>query len=170
MMTPDPIALPQTASVFDAAQTMRDASIGDVVVLNDDRVCGIVTDRDSVVRAIAAGRDPRSTKLVDICSRELTTLRAEDNIGTAVQLMREHAIRRLPVVKNGRPVGMLTLGDLAIEDDSKSALADLSAARPPTCDRRRLVGHASSRGVSRPARPYPDPEEGQAMMRKRSRQ
>ncbi len=130
MMTPDPIALPQTASVFDAAQTMRDAGIGGVVVLNGERVCGIVTDRDIVVRGIAAGRDPRSTKLADICSRELTTLRPEDNIGTAVGLMREHAVRRLPVVKNGRPVGILTLGDLAIEDDSKSALADLSAAPP----------------------------------------
>ena len=60
----------------------------------------------------------------------MTTLRPEDNIGTAVGLMREHAVRRLPVVKNGRPVGILTLGDLAIEDDSKSALADLSAAPP----------------------------------------
>ena len=90
MMTPDPIALPQTASVFDAAQTMRDASIGGVVVLNGERVCGIVTDRDIVVRGIAAGRDPRSTKLPDICSRELTILRPEANIGTAVGLMREH--------------------------------------------------------------------------------
>jgi len=130
MMTPDPIALPQTASVFDAAQKMRDASIGDVVVLDGERVCGIVTDRDIVVRAIAAGRDPRSTKLADICSRGLTTLRPEDNVGTAVRLMREHTVRRLPVVENGRPVGILTLGDLAIEEDSESALADVSAAPP----------------------------------------
>jgi CBS domain-containing protein len=130
MMTPDPIAFPQTASVFDAAQKMRDASIGDVVVLDGERVCGIVTDRDIVVRAIAADRDPRSTKLADICSRGLTTLRPEDDVGTAVRLMREHAVRRLPVVENGRPVGILTLGDLAIEADSESALADLSAAPP----------------------------------------
>src|SRR5215471_18397416 len=130
MMTPDPIALPQTASVFDAAQTMRDASIGDVVVLNDDRVCGIVTDRDIVVRAIAAGRDPRSTKLTDICSRELTTLSPEDSVETAVRLMRQRAVRRLPVVKGDRPVGILTLGDLAIEEDGESALADVSAAPP----------------------------------------
>lgn len=130
MMTPDPIALPQTASVFDAAQTMREASIGNVIVLDGQRVCGIVTDRDVVVRAVAAGRDPRSTSLADICSRELTTLRPEDNVGTAVRLMREHAVRRLPVVKNGRPVGILTLGDLAIEEDSESALADVSAAPP----------------------------------------
>jgi CBS domain-containing protein len=130
MMTPHPIALPQTASVFDAAQKMRDASIGNVVVLNGQKVCGIVTDRDIVVRAIATGRDPRSTKLADICSRELTTLSPEDNVETAVRLMREHAVRRLPVVKDDRPVGILTLGDLAIEEDSESALADVSAAPP----------------------------------------
>jgi CBS domain-containing protein len=130
MMTPDPIALPQTATVFDAAQKMRDASIGNVVVLNGQKVCGIVTDRDIVVRAIATGRDPRSTKLADICSRELTTLSPEDNVETAVRLIREHAVRRLPVVKDDRPVGILTLGDLAIEEDSESALADVSAAPP----------------------------------------
>jgi CBS domain-containing protein len=130
MMTPNPIALPQTASVFDAAQKMRDASIGNVVVLDGQTVCGIVTDRDIVVRAVAAGRDPRSTERADISSRELTTLSPEDHVGTAVQLMREHAVRRLPVVKDGRPVGILTLGDLAIEEDSESALADVSAAPP----------------------------------------
>ena len=130
MMTPDPIGLPQTASIFDAAQKMRDASIGNVVVLDGRKVCGIVTDRDIVVRAIATGRDPRSTKLTDICSRELTTLSPEDSVETAVRLMRQRAVRRLPVVKGDRPVGILTLGDLAIEEDGESALADVSAAPP----------------------------------------
>jgi CBS domain-containing protein len=130
MMTPDPIALPQAASVFDAAQKMRDASIGNVVVLDGQKVCGIVTDRDIVVRAVADGLDPRVTKLADICSRDLTTLSPENDVGTAVRLMREYAVRRLPVVKDGRPVGILTLGDLAIEEDSESALADVSGAPP----------------------------------------
>ena len=130
LMTPDPISLPQNASILDAAQQMRDASIGSVVVLDGQTVCGIVTDRDIVVRGVAASRDPGSTTLADICSRELTTLSPEDRVGTAVQLMREHAVRRLPVVKQGRAVGILTLGDLAIEEDEKSALADVSAAPP----------------------------------------
>ena len=130
LMTPDPIGLPETASILDAAQQMRDASIGSVVVLDGQTVCGIVTDRDIVVRGVAASRDPGSTTLADICSRELTTLSPEDRVGTAVQLMREHAVRRLPVVKQGRAVGILTLGDLAIEEDEKSALADVSAAPP----------------------------------------
>jgi len=130
MMTPDPVALPETASVLDAALKMRDANIGNVVVLKSRKVCGIVTDRDIVVRAIATGGDPRSTTLADICSRELTTLSPEDSIETAVRLMRQHAVRRLPVVKEDRPVGIVTLGDLAIEENGESALADVSAAPP----------------------------------------
>lgn len=130
VMTPNPITLPNTASVFEAAQKMRDANIGGVVVLDGQMMYGIVTDRDIVVRVVAAGLDSRSTKLADICSRELATLSPQDDVGTAVRLMRERAVRRLPVVKERRPVGILTLGDLAIEEDSESALADVSAAPP----------------------------------------
>ncbi|PYN76249.1 MAG: CBS domain-containing protein [Candidatus Rokuibacteriota bacterium] len=130
VMTPDPITMPASASLFDAAQKMRAAGIGDVVVLEGEEVCGIVTDRDIVVRGIADGRDPRSTALADVCSRELTTVSPDDEVRTAVRLMRENAIRRLPVMKKGRPVGILTLGDLAMEQERDSALADVSAAPP----------------------------------------
>jgi len=130
VMTPDPITLPLSASLIDAAKTMRDVGIGDVVVVDGDEVLGIVTDRDIVVRGIADGLEPQSTTLLDICSRELTTVSPEDHVGTAVRLMRENAIRRLPVVARGRPVGIVTLGDLAVEQDRGSALADVSAAPP----------------------------------------
>ena len=130
VMTPDPITMPASASLFDAAQKMRAAGIGDVVVLEGEEVCGIVTDRDIVVRGIAEGLDPRTNTLDDICSRILTTVSPDDSIDTAVSLMREKAIRRLPVVKRGRPVGIVSIGDLAIERDSHSALADVSAAPP----------------------------------------
>src|SRR5258705_7065488 len=128
VMTLDPITLPASASLIDAAKTMRDGGIGDVVVIDGEEVLGIVTDRDIVVRGIADARDPQSTTLIDICSRELTTVSPNDQVGTAVRLMREHAIRRLPVVLRGRPVGIVTLGDLAVEQDRGSALADVSAA------------------------------------------
>ena len=130
IMTPDPISLPGTALIVDAARKMREAGIGDVVILDGEAVCGIVTDRDIVVRGVAEERDPRSTTLAEICSRELRTLSPDDQIGTAVRLMREHAIRRLPVVERGRPVGILSLGDLARERDPDSALADVSEAPP----------------------------------------
>jgi len=130
LMTPDPITLPETATLLDAARTMRQAGIGNVVVLHGEAVCGIVTDRDIVVRGIADGRDPRATTLGDVCSRNLTTLSPDDQLETALRLIREHAIRRLPVVKRGRAVGILTMGDLAMQEDGDSALADVSAAPP----------------------------------------
>jgi len=129
-MTPDPITLPETATLLDAARTMRQAGIGNVVVLHGEAVCGIVTDRDIVVRGIADGRDPRATTLGDVCSRNLTTLSPDDQLETAVRLIREHAIRRLPVVRRGRAVGILTMGDLAMQEGGDSALADVSAAPP----------------------------------------
>jgi CBS domain-containing protein len=130
VMTQDPITLPPSASLLDAAKTMRDMGIGDVVVADGDEVIGIVTDRDIVVRALAEGRDPHTTTLMDITSRELTTVSPDDPIETAVRLIRERAIRRLPVVSRGRVVGIVTLGDLALQQDRGSALADVSAAPP----------------------------------------
>ena len=130
VMTPNPIALPVTASVVDAALAMRDSDVGAVIVLEDGQVCGIVTDRDLVVRAIANGNYPASTKLGEVCSRELTALSPRDTVEHAVRLMREKAIRRLPVVENGQPVGIVSIGDLAVERDRQSALGDISAAPP----------------------------------------
>jgi CBS domain-containing protein len=131
VMTPDPIAIRSDASVIDAARRMRDEGIGDVIVVDDDRVCGILTDRDIVVRGLAEECDPRATRVADVCSRELTTVRPEDTVNHAVRLMREHAIRRLPVVDAaGQPVGIVSLGDLALERDPDSVLGHISAAPP----------------------------------------
>jgi CBS domain-containing protein len=132
VMTADPVMMPASASILAAAQKMRSAAIGDVLVLDDDggKILGIVTDRDMVVRAIAEGLDPRVNTLDQICSRTLTTVSPDDSIETAERLMREKAIRRLPVVKRGRPVGIVSLGDLAIEQERDSTLADVSAAPP----------------------------------------
>ncbi len=130
IMTPNPISLPATASTLEAARAMRDADIGDVVVLDGQQICGILTDRDVVVRAIAEGRDPAVTPLREICSRNLTALSPQDSLEDAVRLMREKAIRRLPVVENHRAVGIVSIGDLALEKDLQSALGDISAAPP----------------------------------------
>lgn len=130
VMSQNPQTLPQTATVMEAAQSMRRHDIGDVVVMDDGRLCGILTDRDIVVRALAEGKDPARTKVGDICSRELITVSADRSVGEAVRLMREHAIRRLPVEERGRIIGMLSLGDLALDIDRRSALAEISAAPP----------------------------------------
>jgi len=130
VMTPNPKTLAQSATIMEAACAMRDNDIGDVVVLDNGRLCGILTDRDIVVRALAAGCDPNRTSVGEICSRALVTLAPEDSTGQAVRVMREHAIRRLPIEDRGRVVGIVSLGDVAVDADRRSALADISAAPP----------------------------------------
>ena len=130
VMTPNPKALAQSATIMEAACAMRENDIGDVVVLDNGRLCGILTDRDIVVRALAAGCDPNRTSVGEICSRALVTLAPEDSTGQAVRVMREHAIRRLPIEDRGRVVGIVSLGDVAVDADRRSALADISAAPP----------------------------------------
>jgi CBS domain-containing protein len=133
VMTADPIALPASASLVEAARTMRDGGIGDVIVLDSresGKTRGIVTDRDIAIRGVAAGHDPNDVTLGDICSSDLVTLSPNDPVDRAVDLMRTRAIRRLPVVEDGRPVGIVSLGDLAVERDPGSALGSISASTP----------------------------------------
>ena len=131
VMSPCPRTLAPEATLIDAALVMRREDIGDVLVCEEcDRLVGIVTDRDIVVRALAEGRDPAATRVADVCSRDLVTIEPGDSVGAAVRLMREKAIRRIPVAENGRVVGVLTIGDIAVERDSHTALADISAAPP----------------------------------------
>jgi CBS domain-containing protein len=132
LMTPNPVALPGTASVHEAARAMRDAQIGDVIVIENNQVCGIVTDRDMVVRILAETRDPATTTLADICSHSIVTVTPTESVEEAVRLMRTHAIRRLPVVDGGQAVGIVSLGDLAVERDPRSALGEISGAPPTT--------------------------------------
>ena len=95
-----------------------------------ERLRGLVSDRDLVVRALAEGADPDETTVARACSEDLVTVEPEEDLDRAVQLMREHSVRRIPVVEGGHPVGIVSLGDLAVERDPESALGDISAARP----------------------------------------
>ena len=108
---------------------MRDREIGDVLVVREDgSLCGLVTDRDLVVRGLAEGLDPTSAAIEDICNHDPVTISSDQSAEDAVKMMREHNIRRLPVVDGGDLVGIISLGDLAIEKDPKSVLADISKA------------------------------------------
>ena len=128
VMTENLVTLPSSAPLADAARRMKESDIGDVIVMADGDMCGVVTDRDIVVRATAEGKDPQSATLEEICSHDVVTVGPNDPVDQAVQLMRQRAVRRLPVVEGGRPVGIVSIGDLAIERDETSALADISAA------------------------------------------
>jgi CBS domain-containing protein len=130
VMTDDPIVLDAQARVSEAAKLMRDGDIGDVIVTRNGRVAGVVTDRDIVVRAVASELDPSKTRVDEISSSDPTTIAPTAPLDDAVRVMRERAIRRLPVVEGDRPVGILSLGDLAIDRDPRSLLADITKAAP----------------------------------------
>lgn len=128
LMTRDPISCPPDAEIRTAAQLMRDHDTGNVVVTEGDRVRGIVTDRDIAVRAVADGKGP-DTPLSAVLSGDAVTIAPDDRVERAIDIMRQHAVRRIPVVDGGHLVGVISIGDLAIERDSDSALAAISAAR-----------------------------------------
>ncbi len=128
-MTRDPRTVDASDTIADAARVMRDSDIGDVIVMEDGQVSGIVTDRDIVVRGVAEGRDD-STAVSEVCTTGVETIDPGASLDDALSLMREKDIRRLPVAKNGRPVGIISLGDLAVEREPDSTLADISAASP----------------------------------------
>jgi CBS domain-containing protein len=130
VMTANPRTCKASDTIIDAARIMRDEDIGDVIVTQGDQIRGVVTDRDIVVRAIAEGANPGGTQLGDVCSSDVETVTPDTSVDDAIEIMRMRAIRRLPVVDNGRPIGIVSIGDLALERDRGSALADISAARP----------------------------------------
>jgi CBS domain-containing protein len=130
VMTEDPVVLPKDASIVEAARLMRDHGIGDVIVTDGERPQGIVTDRDIVVRAVAEGSDPGQVRVEDVLSGDLAAVTPDDSVERAIALMREKAIRRVPVVESGRAVGVISIGDLAIQRDADSALADISEEPP----------------------------------------
>ena len=130
IMTRDPRTVSAGDSVIDAARIMRDDDIGDVIVVDNGNVEGILTDRDIVVRGAAENRDPESTPVRDVCTSGIEVLEPGETVDDALRKMREADIRRLPVVEDGRPVGIVSLGDLAVEREPDSTLADISAASP----------------------------------------
>jgi CBS domain-containing protein len=132
VMTSDPVSLDVHASAAEAARRMREVNAGAILVTEEGHLKGLLTDRDIVVRAIADGRDPSQVELQEICSADIEAVRPDDDVDRVVQLMRERHVRRIPVCDGDRPVGIVSIGDLAIERDERSALADISAAEPNT--------------------------------------
>lgn len=130
IMASNPTTCPPDTTLAEVARTMRDDNIGDVLVVEGNSIIGIVTDRDIVIRGLAEGKDTGSTTVRDIASTDLVLLSPSDSTTDAAKKMREAKVRRLPVVDNDKPVGIVSIGDLAIEMDEHSALADISAAPP----------------------------------------
>jgi CBS domain-containing protein len=130
IMTPNPISLDADATATEAASLMRTHDLGDVLVTRGRELCGVVTDRDLVVRGLATEGDVRSKRLSDLCTPNVATISPEESVDDAVALMKRHAVRRLPVVEHGEPIGIVTLGDLARRKEPRSALGSISEASP----------------------------------------
>jgi CBS domain-containing protein len=127
LMTTDLATVDPHAPLVKAAKLMRDEDVGAVIVAENDELVGLLTDRDIAIRAVAEDRSPE-TEVQDIASKDLQTLKPDDDLDSAVELMRKQAVRRAPVVDNGKVVGIVSIGDLARTKDRHSALADISNA------------------------------------------
>ncbi|MBF0688465.1 MAG: CBS domain-containing protein [Cellulomonas sp.] len=127
LMTPHPTVVEVTDTLRSVAQTMAAQDLGSLVVAEDGTVVGIVTDRDLVVRGLAQGIG-LDAPVGQLATGELVTVGPDDDVADVVRIMREQAVRRVPVVDGGQAVGVLSIGDLAAELDPRSALAEISEA------------------------------------------
>ena len=130
IMSAAPVCMAPDESVSDAARAMKQHGVGTVLLLTDGRLSGLVTERDITVRVLAENRDPRTTRIGDICSTELVVLDPDDDLARAARLVRDRAVRRIPVLRDGTPVGVVSVGDLALEKDAASVLSGVSCAPP----------------------------------------
>lgn len=128
--TPHPESVTPKTTVAEASERMQRADVGDVLVMDGDDLVGILTDRDIVIRVLAAGKNPKRTKVGDVCSKKLVTIGAMDAVEDAERLMAEQAIRRLPVLdRDGGVVGIVSLDDVIRREHPDSPFAAVAAAQ-----------------------------------------
>ena len=125
LMTDSVIQIRAEESVEVAARTLEHYNIGAApVCTGSGKLCGMVTDRDLVTRCLAAGKNPAATKVSDVMTSSLVTAAPDMEISAAAHLMGRRQIRRLPVVENGKLCGMVSLGDLAVREESSYEASD----------------------------------------------
>ena len=119
-MTEDPRSIGATATVVDAARLMREEHLGSLPITEDEQLVGMITDRDITTRVVAEAADPMKTSVGDVYSRDLITVEPDKALEEALQLMARHQVRRLPVVENGRLVGIVAQADIALSENEKT--------------------------------------------------
>jgi CBS domain-containing protein len=135
IMTPDATYCPDDTTAAEAARRMADDDIGAVPVCNaDGHLTGVVTDRDLAVKVVAEGRDPASVRLGELLDgSEVVTIGADDSVEEAIRTMKDHAVRRLPVIDGTDLVGMVSQADIAraMPDAKIGDLVDAISSAPP---------------------------------------
>jgi CBS domain-containing protein len=119
VMSSNPTTCEPRASVVDAAKVMAKEDVGPIPIVEGDRLVGLVTDRDLVVRVLAEGRDPQSTTVGEIASRDLVTVSPDEDFDRALQKLAENQVRRLPVVEGDRLVGIVAQRDIALQGEDR---------------------------------------------------
>jgi CBS domain-containing protein len=132
VMTPGVETTTSSAALRDAARTMREGNFGSMPVVDDGRLVGILTDRDIVVRGVAEGLDLTSARVGDVASRTPVAVAPDQDLDEAMELMAEHRVRRLPVVDDGRLVGVVSQADVALEAKEKKTGAVVQQISEPS--------------------------------------
>ena len=132
IMTKNVVRIHPDEPVEVAARALMHYNVGAMPVCGSDgKICGMVTDRDLVTRCMASGRQPGKTKVADVMTGQVTSASPEMETGVAAHLMGRMQVRRLPVVENGKLLGMVSLGDIATQEESSmdagDALSDISS-------------------------------------------
>jgi len=131
VMSSDTECIGENDTVADAAKMLADLNVGSVPICGeDDRLKGMITDRDIAIEVVAQGKDPSDVKASTLGGEEVVTIGADDSIDEALRTMKEHKIRRLPVIDDQRLVGMVSIADLArnIEDSQTGDLVEAISA------------------------------------------
>jgi CBS domain-containing protein len=136
-MTENPRSIGASASVVEAARMMREEHIGSLPITDDDQLVGMITDRDITTRVVAEAADPKMTPISDVYSRDLISVAPDKDLEEALQLMARHQVRRLPVVENGRLVGIVAQADIALRETEKKTGVLVEAISEPTDGERR---------------------------------
>ena len=119
-MTADPRSIGASASIVEAARLMREQHIGSLPVTEDDRLVGMITDRDITTRVVAESAVPETMSVGDVYSRDLISVEPNSDLDEALRLMARHQVRRLPVVENDRLVGMVAQADIALKESERT--------------------------------------------------
>ena len=136
-MTEDPRSIGASAPVIEAARLMRENDIGSLPITEDEQLVGMIPDRDITTRVVAEAADPKMTSVSDVYSRDLVSVEPDNDLDEALRLMARHQVRRLPVVENGRLVGIVAQADIALRESENKTGELVEAISEPSGGERR---------------------------------
>ena len=135
LMTTEPVTVEPAATLGEVAMLMKQEDCGSIPVVEGGRLIGIVTDRDIVIRGVAAGIDPKTQRVSTVMSADPVTVSPDDDVSEAEQIMADRQIRRLPVVEKGSLVGIIVTAQIARADDKRKVGETIKEISEPTSGR-----------------------------------